>query len=246
MFVSVGSSSNVAEGMPAKTSDEIRDWEKEHGFGNAWGIEADRATVLAFNPDGSQRRPFATGIRNCVGLTIHPTTGDPWCAVNERDLLGDNLVPDYISSVKEGKFYGWPWYYLGNNPDPRHKDAPRMDLASKVTVPDVLLQTHSAALQLVFYTATHGDSAFPAEYRGDAFVALHGSWNRGRRTGYKVVRAFMKGGKPTGEYEDFLTGFVIDDAVVWGRPVGVAVAHDGALLVSDDGSNTIWRVAYKK
>jgi glucose/arabinose dehydrogenase len=246
MLVSVGSSSNVAEGIAAKSPDEIREWEKEHGLGNAWGIESDRATVLSFDVDGKDRRPFATGIRNCVGLTMHPTTGDPWCAVNERDLLGDNLVPDYVSSVKEGKFYGWPWYYLGNNPDPRHKDAPRPDLAGKVTVPDLLVQTHSAALQILFYTATSGAAALPTEYRGDAFITFHGSWNRGRRTGYKVVRAFMKNGKPTGEYEDFLTGFVIDDGTVWGRPVGITVAHDGALLVSDDGSNTIWRVAYKK
>jgi glucose/arabinose dehydrogenase len=246
MLVSVGSSSNVAENLPAKTADEIREWENAHGLGASWGIETDRATVLSFDPQGKQRKVFATGIRNCVGLALHPVTGDPWCAVNERDALGDNLVPDYISSVREGAFYGWPWYYLGNNPDPRHKDTPRADLVGKITVPDLLLQPHSAALQLIFYTATKGNAVFPTEYRGDAFVALHGSWNRSKRTGYKIVRAFMKDNKPTGEYEDFLTGFVIDDSSVWGRPVGVAVARDGALLVSDDGSNTLWRIAYKK
>jgi glucose/arabinose dehydrogenase len=163
-----------------------------------------------------------------------------WCAVNERDKLGDNLVPDYVTRVREKAFYGWPWYYLGDHEDPRQAGA-RKDLAGKVTMPDVLLQPHSAPLQIVFYEGT----MFPADYRGSAFVALHGSWNRGSRTGYKVVRIIMKNGAPTGEYEDFMTGFVIDEERVWARPVGVAVDKDGSLFVSDDGNGTIWRVVYR-
>jgi glucose/arabinose dehydrogenase len=179
---------------------------------------------------------FASGIRNCVGLAL-TAGGTLWCSTNERDGLGDNLVPDYVTRVTEGAFYGWPWYYLGNHEDPR-RHGERPDLAGKATVPDVLLQSHSAPLQLAFYDRT----MFPEEYRGDAFVALHGSWNRSVRTGYKVVRVRTNHGVPTGEYEDFLTGFVVDEASVWGRPVGVAVARDGSLLVSEDGNGSVWRV----
>src|SRR5208337_1748454 len=150
---------------------------------------------------------------------MQPGTGELWCATNERDALGDNLPPDYVTRVRAGGFYGWPWYYIGANEDPRHKGE-RPDLADKITVPDVLLQPHSAPLQLVFYTGAQ----FPTDYQGDAFVALHGSWNCGVRTGYKVVRAIVKDGKPTGEYEDFVTGMVASDQGVWARPVGVAVA----------------------
>jgi glucose/arabinose dehydrogenase len=246
MFISVGSQSNIAETMGTKTTEEIKQWESSRPAGAAWGNETNRADVLVFTPDGKNEKIFATGIRNCVGLTTQPPTDALWCVTNERDLLGDNLVPDYATSVKENAFYGWPWYYLGNNPDPRFKDeTTRPDLAGKVTVPDVLFQAHSAALGISFYTASKGAAAFPKDYQGDAFVTFHGSWNRGKRTGYKVVRMKMKQNVPTGEYEDFLTGFVIDDSKVWGRPVGVAVARDGALLVTDDASNTLWRVAYK-
>jgi len=242
LFVSVGSGSNDAESEPHKTPAQVREWELAHGLGAAWAGEANRADVLVFDVDGkTPARIFATGIRNCVGLAVQPHTGDLWCTTNERDGLGDDLVPDYTTRVREGAFYGWPWYYLGSHEDPRHAGE-RPDLAGSVTLPDVLFQSHSAPLTLVFYEATAGDAAFPREYLGDAFVALHGSWNRSHRSGYKVVRVRLQEGAPTGEYQDFLTGFVIDDDHVWGRPVGVAVAQDGALLVSDDASNTLWRV----
>jgi glucose/arabinose dehydrogenase len=159
--------------------------------------------------------------------------------VNERDGLGDDLVPDYVTRIKEGGFYGWPWYYLGGNQDPRHAGK-FPELKDKVIVPDVLIQAHSASLQMTFYTG----KTFPREYRNEGFAAEHGSWNRARRTGYKVIRLPLHNGVPTGEYEDFLTGFVTAEGNVWGRPVGVTVAADGSLLVSDDGSNTIWRVSY--
>jgi glucose/arabinose dehydrogenase len=243
ILVSVGSESNVAEDLPKKSPDEIQAWERAHGLGAAWDRETNRADVLVFDLDGSNGHTFAAGIRNCVGLTVNPTTGDPWCATNERDGLGDDLVPDYITRVNEGGFYGWPWYYIGSQEEPRHQGE-RPDLNGKATVPDVLLQAHSAALGITFYQPSTGPAAFPSEYRGDVFVTLHGSWNRSVRTGYKVVRALLKNGVPTGEYEDFLTGFVIDDGHVWGRPVGVAVAHDGALIVSEDGNGTLWRIAY--
>lgn len=244
MFLSVGSSSNVAEDMGKKTSEEIKAWESEHGLGAAWGPEANRADILVTDPEGhAPLRRYATGVRNGVGLAINPTTGELWVSTNERDGLGDNLVPDYVTHVKEGGYYGWPWYYMGNFEDPRHAGE-RPDLAGKAIVPDVLEQSHSASLEMTFYTATSGVAAFPAEYRGDAFVALHGSWNRATRTGYKIARIHLNNGVATGEYEDFMTGFVIDDQSVWGRPVGVAVAHDGALLVTDDGKNVIWRIAY--
>jgi glucose/arabinose dehydrogenase len=243
LFISVGSGSNVAEGLPKKTPEEIKQWETDNALGAAWGPEAHRADVLVTSPDGKDGvKIFATGIRNPVGLGIEPITGDLWTSTNERDGLGDNLVPDYVTSVKEGGYYGWPWYYMGNHEDPRLKGI-RPDLAGKATVPDVLLQAHSAALGIAFYTAKTGSSLFPETYRGDLFVAMHGSWNRNSRTGYKVVRVRLKDGKSTGEYEDFLTGFVVDSRSVWGRPVGIAVAHDGSLLVTEDGNNTLWRVS---
>jgi hypothetical protein len=245
MFISVGSSSNVGEQMAKKTPEEIRAWEADNGLGATWGEEAHRAQILVTDPEGRQPlRAFATGIRNGVGLAVQPGTGDLWVSTNERDGLGDNLVPDYVTRVKEARFYGWPWYYLGSNEDPRHVGA-RPDLAAKVLVPDVLIQSHSASLQMTFYTATSGPALFPADYRGDIFVALHGSWNRTIRTGYKVVRVVLKDGVPTGRYDDFLTGFVVDNHSAWGRPVGVTVAQDGALLVTEDGNGTVWRVAYE-
>jgi glucose/arabinose dehydrogenase/cytochrome c2 len=244
MFVSVGSQSNVAEDMPKKSPAEVKDWEAQHGLGAAWGNEENRANVLVFEVGSNKPgKVFATGIRNCVGLTIQPKTGDLWCTTNERDMLGDDLVPDYSTRVKEGGYYGWPWYYMGKNEDPRLK-GDRPDLAGKATVPDVPYQAHSAALNLAFYTATSGSSAFPQEYVGDGFAVLHGSWNRAFRTGHKVVRVRMKNGVPTGEYADFMVGFIADDGNAWGRPVGATVASDGSLLISDDGSNVIYRISY--
>ncbi|HEY2083608.1 MAG TPA: PQQ-dependent sugar dehydrogenase [Verrucomicrobiae bacterium] len=244
MFISVGSGSNVAEDMKKKTPEEIRAWEAEHGFGATWGPEWNRADILVTDPEGHQPlHPFATGIRNGVGLAVNPDTGDLWVSTNERDGLGDDLVPDYVTRVKEGGYYGWPWYYVGNHEDPRHAGE-RPDLAGKAIVPDILEQSHSASLEMTFYNATSGDAAFPREFQGDAFVALHGSWNRSDRTGYKIARLRVDRGVPTGEYQDFVTGFVVDDHSVWGRPVGVTVAHDGALLFTEDGNGTMWRVAY--
>jgi glucose/arabinose dehydrogenase len=244
MFISVGSGSNVAEGLSPKSSDAIHLWETQHGRGAAWDGETNRADILVSDPEGREPlHTFATGIRNGVGLAVDSLTGQLWTSTNERDSLGDDLVPDYITRVREGGFYGWPWYYLGNHEDPRHAGE-RPDLASQAIVPDVLLQAHSASLEMVFYTATSGTAAFPAEYHGDIFAAFHGSWNRSNRTGYKVVRVRVSHGIPTGEYDDFLTGFVVDNDSVWGRPVGVAVAHDGALLVTEDGNGTVWRVAF--
>ena len=201
--------------------------------------EKNRADVLQYDPDGQNFRLFASGIRNAVGLAIEPKTGALWASVNERDGLGDDLVPDYITHLEPGGFYGWPWYYIGNHQDPKHAGK-HPELAGKVIVPDVLIQSHSASLCMTFYTATQ----FPQSYRGDAFAAEHGSWNRAHRTGYKVIRVPMKEGKATGEYEDFMTGFVTETGDVWGRPVGVTVAADGSLLVSDDGGNRLWRVRY--
>jgi hypothetical protein len=235
MMVSVGSRSNDAEGMGKSP----QGWIENHPLGASWDSETDRADVLAFDPEGKRLGVFATGIRNCVGLTTHPVTGDLYCSTNERDGLGDNLVPDYVTRVREGAFYGWPWFYLGANEDPRHPGE-RSDLKDKITIPDVLLQAHSASLGLTFYNGKQ----FPPEYAGDGFAAEHGSWNRSKRTGYKIIRIRLKDGVPTGEYQDFVTGFILDDNNVWGRPVGVAVAHDGALLVSEDGNGTIWRVTH--
>jgi glucose/arabinose dehydrogenase len=219
MLVSVGSSSNVND--------------------NGDAAEVNRADVLQFNPDGTGQRVYASGIRNCVGEAIQPRTGDLWCSVNERDLLGDNLPPDYITHVQEGGFYGWPWYYIGPHEDPRLKGQ-HPELKEKVTIPDVLLQPHNASLEMMFYQGTQ----FPQEFRGDIFASEHGSWNKANRAGYEVIRVPMRNGKATGEYEDFLTGFVLPDGKVWGRPVGITMAKDGSLLVSDDGSKSVWRVAY--
>ena len=220
MFVSVGSHSNVDDPDVAKE-------------------EFHRADILEFNPDGSGLKVYAWGIRNPVGIAVNPQTGELWASVNERDRLGDNLVPDYITHVQAGGFYGWPYYYTGANQDPR-LPGKHPELKNKVIVPDVLLQPHNASLEMTFYDG----SQFPSEYRGDVFAAEHGSWNKSGRTGYEVIRVPLKNGHATGEYEDFLTGFVTSDGQVWGRPVGVAVATDGSLLVTDDGSNSIWRVSY--
>ena len=219
MFVAVGSNDNI----------------------DASGTNQMRANILEFTPEGKFVKIYASGIRNPVGLAVSPTTGQVWCSVNERDELGDNLVPDYITSVKEGGFYGWPWFYIGNNPDPRKKDPPA-DLVGKAIVPDVLIQPHSASLGMVFYEGKQ----FPKEYEGDIFAAEHGSWNRSVRSGSEVVRVPLNKGKSDGVYEDFLTGFVTPDGKKWGSPVGVAVAQDGSLYVTDDGSMSIWHVSYSK
>ena len=220
MYVSVGSQSNVDD-----TDNNP--------------IEFHRADILEANPDGSRLRVYAWGIRNAVGIAVHPQTGELWASVNERDELGDNLPPDYITHVQDGGFYGWPWYYIGGNQDPRHKGK-HPELKDKVIVPDVLVEPHNASLEMTFYDGQQ----FPPEYRGDIFAAEHGSWNRAVRTGYEVIRVPLKNGRASGEYEDFLTGFVTPEGQVWGRPVGVAVAKDGSLMVTDDGSDSIWRVSY--
>jgi glucose/arabinose dehydrogenase len=221
MYVAVGSGSNVDD--PDTTP-----------------AEKGRADILAFNPDGSNVRVYASGIRNPSGIAIDPKNGQLWTTVNERDGLGDNLVPDYITSVREGGFYGWPWWYMGGHQDPRHKGK-HPELKDKVITPDVILQPHNASLQITFYEANR----FPSEYRGDLFAAEHGSWNKATRVGYEVIRVPRHHtDKASGDYEDFLTGFVLPDGRVWGRPVSVTTAPDGSLLVTDDGSNSIWRVDY--
>jgi glucose/arabinose dehydrogenase len=220
MFVAVGSASNVND--PDTTPNEFH-----------------RANILQFTPDGKFVKIYGAGIRNPVGLAINPGTGELWCSVNERDELGDNLVPDYITHVQEDGFYGWPWYYIGSHQDPRHAGK-HPELKNKVIVPDVLMPPHNASLEMLFYEGKQ----FPKEYTGDIFAAEHGSWNRAVRTGYDVVRVPLKNGHASGEFEDFLTGFVNPDGSVWGRPVGVAVAQDGSLFVSDDGSKSIWRVTF--
>ncbi len=245
LFVSVGSVNNLDEGMGKKSVADAQAWEAVHGMGAAWDNNTNRADVLVSDPTGKGVHPYATGIRNCSGLTLQQQTGQIWCSVNERDMTGDNLVPDYVTHVQEGAFYGWPWYYMGDHEDPRLKGQ-RPDLKGRATVPDVLIQPHSAAVQVMFYEATSGSAVFPEAYRGSAFVALHGSWNRAHRTGYKVVLAPVKDGVATGEYVDFLTGFVANDSEVWGRPYGLAVTHDGALLVGDDANGTIFRVTPTK
>jgi glucose/arabinose dehydrogenase len=218
MYVAVGSRSNVSD-------DES---------------EARRACILEFTPDGRNERVYAYGIRNPVGMEIHPKTGQLWVSVNERDELGDDLVPDYVTHVEDGGFYGWPWYYIGAHQDPRLPGG-RPDLEDQVIVPDVLVRSHSASLGMTFYT---GDQ-FPHKYRNFAFAALHGSWNRSIRTGYKVVYMPIHGGHAKGEYVDFMTGFVTPEGDVWGRPVALTVGRDGALYVTDDGGNAIWRVSYE-
>jgi glucose/arabinose dehydrogenase len=220
MFVSVGSHSN----------DDDADNNPQ---------EFHRADILEFNPDGSGGRIYAYGIRNPVGIATNPATGELWASVNERDGLGDNLVPDYITHVQPGGFYGWPWFYMGGHQDPRQQGK-HPELRSKVITPDVLLQPHNASLEMTFYDGRQ----FPAAYRGDVFAAEHGSWNKAVRTGYEVIRVPLKQGRAAAGYEDFLTGFVTADGQVWGRPVGVAVAQDGSLIVTDDGSNSVWRVSY--
>jgi glucose/arabinose dehydrogenase len=212
------------------------------GSNNTAGEDCRRAAILEFNPDGSGYRIFASGIRNPVGLAWQPGTDTLWTAVNERDNLGDDLVPDYATSVRDGGFYGWPYSYIGQNYDPKYQGA-FPDLVKRAIVPDVLLPAHAAALGITFY----GHTQFPARYRNGGFVALHGSWNRSTASGYKVVFFPMNNGRP-GPIEDFLSGFVVNDGSGgvgierWGRPVGVTVAPDGSLLVSDDASHRIWRV----
>lgn len=219
MLVSVGSANNLTNTDTDKS-------------------ETNRANVLAYTPDGMFLKIYASGLRNAVGLTVD-ATGSPWVAVNERDGLGDNLPPDYVTHLQEDGFYGWPWYYIGANPDPR-LPLSHPELAAKTIVPDILLQPHFAPLQLAFYTG----SQFPAFYRGDIFVAAHGSWNRSVRVGYELLRVLLQNGKATGVYEDFMTGFVNTDGTVWGRPVGVTVGVDGSLFVSDDASNSVWHIFY--
>lgn len=222
LFVGVGSASNVDD---PDTHPE----------------EKNRADILWCDPSNCQLQVYAYGIRNAGGaLEINPKTGELWCSVNERDALGDNLVPDYITHVQEGGFYGWPWWYMGAHQDPRHAGK-HPELKDKAIVPDVLLQAHNASLQFTFYQG----NKFPAEYKGDIFASEHGSWNKSVRVGYEVIRIPLHGtGHATGEYEDFVTGFVLPNGDVWGRPVGMTEAPDGSLLVSDDGSNSIWRVSY--
>lgn len=249
MLISVGSASNA---------DNVDDHPNEFH----------RADVLEFTPEGTFVQVYASGIRNCVGEAINPVSGELWCSTNERDNLGNNLVPDYVTSVKEGGFYGWPWYYIGAHRDPRlplpcangtgpdrNLQQPlqpaqaaaceRVDLSKQVVVPDVLVQPHMASLEMTFYAPGRtASSAFPEDFINDAFVAEHGSWNRARPGGYEVIRVPMHNGHATGAYEDFLTGFVLPDGRVWGRPVGISVMKDGSMLVVDDGSRTVWRVTY--
>ena len=247
LFASVGSHSNVDD--PDTHPEEYH-----------------RADVLEFTPDGKFVKIYGWGIRNCVGEAVNPITGELWCSTNERDALGNNLVPDYITHVQEGGFYGWPWFYMGGHWDPRHHGK-HPELKDKVITPDILLEPHFASLEMTFYPTTDAlrknacahlrtpapcphsampAHAFPQEYRGDAFAAEHGSWNRAQRAGYEVIMLPMHDGHAMGEYEDFLTGFTVGngDGDVWGRPVGVAVAPDGSLFVTDDGSRSIWHVTY--
>lgn len=217
IYISVGSASNMAD----------------HGIDE----EKRRANILEVNPDGSGERVYASGLRNPVGMDWAPGSNVLWTAVNERDKLGDDLVPDYITSVKEGGFYGWPYAYFGQNEDPRRKGE-RPDLVAKTIVPDVPVGAHTSSLGLVFYNKTQ----FPAKYHNGAFVGQHGSWNRSKLSGYKVVFVPFRNGKPSGKPEDFLTGFIESEQKVYGRPVDVSVMYDGSLLVNDDSGNVIWRV----
>jgi glucose/arabinose dehydrogenase len=219
LYISVGSGSNVGE--------------------NGMEHEVRRANILEVNPDGTGERIFASGLRNPVGMDWAPGSNTLWTAVNERDNLGDDLVPDYITSVKEGAFYGWPYSYYGQHEDPRLKGQ-RPDLVKKALVPDVQTGAHTASLGLAFYD----QKAFPAKYQNGAFVGQHGSWNRSELVGYKVLFVPFKNGRPSGKPEDFLTGFISDlgKGEVYGRPVGLAVLPDGRLMVADDASNTIWQV----
>jgi glucose/arabinose dehydrogenase len=254
MLVSVGSGSNVDD---ADTHPR----------------EFHRADILEYTPEGKFLEVYAHGLRNCVGEAVNPTTGQLWCSTNERDNLGNHLVPDYVTSVPEGSFFGWPWYYMGGHRDPRLQDpcaggtgpnpqlaAPltqaqaancqRKNIAALVKTPDVIVQPHMASLEMVFYPANPDWGSreqghfFPNTYDGDAFAAEHGSWNRKNRAGYEVISIPMHDGHATDEYDDFLTGFVTADGQVWGRPVGVAVGNDGSLFVTDDGSRSVWHVTY--
>jgi len=244
MLVSVGSGSNADD--PDTHPNEFH-----------------RADVLEFTPEGKFIEVYASGLRNCVGEAINPITGQLWCSTNERDNLGNHLVPDYVTSVKEGGFYGWPWYYMGGHQDPRLPEpcadgtgpnlqaaaltagqassCSRVDLASKVITPDVLVQPHMASLQMTFYPAA---GQFPRQFDGDAFAAEHGSWNRANRAGYEVIRIPTRHGVADGSYEDFLTGIVTKEGQVWGRPVGVTIGKDGSMYVTDDGSRSVWHVTY--
>ena len=219
LYISVGSASNIGEyGM----DEEVR-----------------RANILEINPDGSGEKVFANGLRNPNGMDWQPETGALWTAVNERDGLGNDLVPDYITSVRDSGFYGWPYSYYGQNEDPR-RAGERPDLVGRAIVPDYALGSHTASLGLVFYD---GDS-FPERYRGGAFIGQRGSWNRSEFSGYKVVFVPFDGGRPSGEAEDFLTRFMADPekGEAYGRPVGLALLPDGSLLVADDAGNAVWRV----
>lgn len=218
MYLAIGSRSNVSSG------------------------EAEmRAAINRFNPDGTGHEIYAAGTRNPIGLDWYPGSDTLWAAVQERDGLGDDLVPDYFTHIEQGGFYGWPYAYIGPNEDPRRKDE-RPDLVKKTIMPDLPLQAHIAVLDSRFYTG----KMFPAEYGNGAFIACHGSWNRARRVGYSVVFAPFKDGRPTGEVREFLTGFMLspDGREVWGRPVGLLQLPDGSLLVSDDGGNLVWRISY--
>jgi glucose/arabinose dehydrogenase len=276
MLVSVGSGSNV--------SDPDLDFQRTGDRGQP--KEFHRADILEFTPEGKFVEVYAHGIRNCVGEAINPITGSLWCSTNERDELGNHLVPDYVTSVPEGSFFGWPWYYMGGHRDPRRQDpcaagsgpnpqittsltadqatnCKRQNISSTVKTPDVLVQPHMASLEMTFYPDFGGSKGmlkignsnhpgepvvrtlfFPSEFRGGIFAAEHGSWNRDPRAGYEVIYIPMQNGHATGEYDDFLTGFVTKDGQVWGRPVGVTVGIDGSLFVCDDGSRTIWHVTY--
>jgi glucose/arabinose dehydrogenase len=279
MLVSVGSGSNIDD--PDTTPKEFH-----------------RADVLEFTPEGKFLKVYASGIRNCVGEAINPVTGMLWCSTNERDNLGNHLVPDYVTSVPEHSFFGWPWYYMGGHRDPRLQDpcangtgpnpqkssaltaeeaknCKRSDISKTVRTPDVIVQPHMASLEMVFYP-NYGRTTkssmkvianqtnlgpgvqpspdaiesgpveilFPRTYQGGIFAAEHGSWNRLNRAGYEVIYIPLENGKATGEYDDFLTGFVTKDGQVWGRPVGVTVGNDGSLFVVDDGSRSVWHVTY--
>ncbi len=220
MYVTVGSESNV-------------------------NVESDpmRAAISEFNPDGTGHRIFASGLRNPIGLAFSPQTQTLWAAVQERDGIGDDLVPDFVTSIKSGGFYGWPYFYIGQNKDPR-READRPDPTLQPIVPDLLVQAHSAIIGLVFYQG----KMFPDDYTGDAFVSMHGSWNRSRRTGYSIARIRFKNGKPVGGYDEFIKGWMLDETKpeVWGRPAGLLVLKDGSMLIADDGANKIWRVTYSR
>lgn len=240
LYVAVGSKTNVSEGVgePAPADNAHQEKLEVPGVMEN-GPDRHRATVLAFNPQGGERRTFASGLRNCAAMALKPSSDDLWCVVNERDMLGDDTPPDYATSVKAGGFYGWPWFYIGGRRDPRHPGA-RADLVDKIVMPDILLPPHGAPVSVAFYDG----GQFPADFRGDAFVALHGSWNRSHKAGYKVVRLEFVDGAPSGRYQDFLTGFVLDNVRVAGRPSGLAVLPDGSLLVGEDGAGVLWKVTY--